>query len=77
MLKRVLLIRFVYASLIACNRMSQNVVCGFCSVVLCTVSEPLINVFCVAAFPNVFDDSFYSVSVVSGVLFVLTLLLRW
>lgn len=76
MLNKVLVF-FVHSLQIACYKMFSNVVCGLCSVVLCTVFVPSGDEFCVASFADVFGNSFDCVFAVGQILSVFTLLLRW
>lgn len=75
MFSKMLLICFAHSSAIESYELFQNVLRGFYSVDFCTVGVPLNNVVGVAAFADVFDDSFDSILVVTRVLFVFTMLL--
>lgn len=49
---------FIHSLAIECYKTILDVVCRFYSVVLCTVTRPSNNIFCIAAFAGVFDDFF-------------------
>lgn len=63
-LNKILLVCYVHFLPIACYEMFWSVVCGFYSVVLSTITVPLNNVLCVAAFANVLYNLFDCVFVI-------------